>query len=95
MSNNCNTIVESSVLKIRYGLFKSYVLKEHLKVSFLGLPKEDRKISDKQPNSTSKGTRGTTTNKAQRKRRKEIIKARAELNDRDLKKKTTHNPKDQ
>ena len=33
-----------------------------------GLPKEDRKkISYKHPNSTSKRTRGTTTNKAQSK----------------------------
>ena len=30
-----------------------------------GLPKEDRKISNKQPNTTSSRTRGTTTNKAQ------------------------------
>ena len=30
-----------------------------------GLPKEDRKTSNKQPNPTSKRTRGTTTNKAQ------------------------------
>ena len=30
-----------------------------------GLPKEDRKISNKQPNLTSTKTRGTTTNKAQ------------------------------
>ena len=30
-----------------------------------GLPKEDRKISNKQPNPTSTRTRGTTTNKAQ------------------------------
>ena len=29
------------------------------------LPKEDRKISSKQPNSTSIRTRGTTTHKAQ------------------------------
>ena len=30
-----------------------------------GLPKKDRKMSDKQPNLTSTGTRGITTNKAQ------------------------------
>ena len=30
-----------------------------------GLPKEDRKISKKQPNPTLKRTRGTTINKAQ------------------------------
>ena len=44
------------------------------------LPKENRKkISNKQPNPTSKKTRGTTTNKAER-RRNQIIKIRAELN---------------
>ena len=31
-----------------------------------GLPKEDRKISNKWPNPTSTRTRGTTTNKSQR-----------------------------
>ena len=30
-----------------------------------GLPKKERKISNKQPNPTSKKTRGTTTNKSQ------------------------------
>ena len=40
-----------------------------------------RKISNKQPNSTSTRTRGTTTNKAHSYRGKEIIKIRAELND--------------
>ena len=30
-----------------------------------GLPKKDRKISNKQPNPISKRTRGTTTSKAQ------------------------------
>ena len=30
-----------------------------------GLPEEDSKISNKQPNPTSTSTRGTTTNKAQ------------------------------
>ena len=30
-----------------------------------GLPKEDRKISNKHPTPTSKRTRGTTTNKVQ------------------------------
>ena len=33
-----------------------------------GLPKKDRKISNKQPNPTSIRTRGTTTNKAQSKK---------------------------
>ena len=36
-----------------------------------GLPKKDRKISNKQPNSTSTRTRGTTTNKAQSKSKEE------------------------
>ena len=34
-----------------------------------GLPKGDRKTSNKQPNPTSKRTRGTTTNKAQSKQK--------------------------
>ena len=45
-----------------------------------GLPKKDRKISNKQPSSTSARTRGTTT-KPRAIRKKEIIKIRAELND--------------
>ena len=45
-----------------------------------GLSKEDRKISNKQPNPTSTRTRGTTT-KPRASRRKEIIKIRTELND--------------
>ena len=32
-----------------------------------GLPKEDRNMSNKQPNPTSKRTKGTTTNNAQSK----------------------------
>ena len=44
-----------------------------------GLPKEDRNISNKQPNPTSTRTRGMTTNKAQSKQK--IFKIRAELND--------------
>ena len=44
-----------------------------------GLPKEDRNISNKQPNPTSTRTGGTTTNRVNR--RKEIIKIREELND--------------
>ena len=39
--------------------------------SNIGLPKADRKISNKQPNPTSIRTRGTATNKAQS-RMKEI-----------------------
>ena len=37
------------------------------------LPKKDRKISNKQPNPTCTRTGGTTTNKAQVSRKKEII----------------------
>ena len=33
--------------------------------SITGLPKENRRISNKQPNPTGKRTRGITTNKAQ------------------------------
>ena len=43
-----------------------------------GLPKEDRKISNKQPSPII--TRRTTMNKAQSKKRKEIINIRAALN---------------
>ena len=45
-----------------------------------GLSKEDRKISNKQPNPTSKRTRRTTTKKPRASRKKEILKIRAELN---------------
>ena len=38
-----------------------------------GLPKKDRNISNKQPNPTPTRTGGTTTNKAQVSRKKEII----------------------
>ena len=44
-----------------------------------GLSKEDRKISNKQPNPTSTRTRGTTT-KPRASRRKERTKKKAELN---------------
>ena len=43
------------------------------------LPREDRKISNKQPNPTSERTRGKA--KPRVSKRKEIIKIRAELND--------------
>ena len=47
--------------------------------SITGLPKEDRKNSKKQPNPTTKKTRGTTTTKKPTtSRRKEGIKIRAE-----------------
>ena len=45
-----------------------------------GLPKKDRKISKKQPNSTSTRT-GETTTKAAQNKYKEGNKIRAELND--------------
>ena len=44
-----------------------------------GIPKKDRNISNKQPNTTSIRTGGTTT-KLRVSRRKEIIKIRAALN---------------
>ena len=47
---------------------------------YTGLPKKDRNISNKQPNPTSLRTGGTTA-KPRVRRRKEIIKIRAELND--------------
>ena len=45
-----------------------------------GLPKKDRKISNKQPNPTSTRTGGTTTKPRMRKRN-EITNIRAELNE--------------
>ena len=47
--------------------------------SSTGLPKKDRKISNKQPNPMRTGE--TTTNKAQNEQKEGIIKIRAELND--------------
>ena len=44
------------------------------------IPKKDKNISNKQPNSTSAKTGGTTTNKPRASRMKEITKIRAELN---------------
>ena len=46
--------------------------------------KKDRNISNKQPNHTSTRTEGTTT-KPRVSRRKEIIKIRTELNDKETK----------
>ena len=46
-----------------------------------GLPKKDRKISNKQPKPTTTKTGGPTQTKPRASRRKEIIKIRAELND--------------
>ena len=48
-----------------------------------GLPQKDRNISKKQPNPTFTRTGETTTNKAQSEQKEEILKIRAELNDRD------------
>ena len=44
------------------------------------LPKNNRNISNKQPNPTPTRTRGTTTEKPRASRRKEITKIRAALN---------------
>ena len=49
-----------------------------------GLPKEERKIANKEPNPTSKRTREKMT-KPRESRRKKIIKIRAELNDTETK----------
>ena len=46
-----------------------------------GLPKKNTNISNEQPNPTPTGTRGTTTKTTQSKKRKEITKIKAELND--------------
>ena len=51
--------------------------------SSTGLPKKDRNISNKQPNTMRTGE--TTTNKAQNEQKEGIIKIRAELNDRETK----------
>ena len=53
--------------------------------SYTSLPKETRKISNKQSNLTPKGTRERRTNKTQICRRKEIIKTRAEINEKEMK----------
>ena len=52
-----------------------------------GLLNEDRKISNKQPNTTCTRTRGQRKTKLRVSRRKEIIKIWAELNDIETKKK--------
>ena len=49
--------------------------------SNIGLCKDDRKISNKQPKPTTTKTGGPTQTKPRASRRKEIIKIRAELND--------------
>ena len=49
-----------------------------------GLPKNHRNISKKESNPTSTGTGGTRT-KPKSNRRKEIIKIRDELNDKEIK----------
>ena len=49
-----------------------------------GIPKENRKISNKQYNPTSTRTRGTTT-MTRVNRRKEIIKVEAQFNNRETK----------
>ena len=48
--------------------------------SSTGLPKKNRTISNKQPKSTATRTRGTIVKKPRPRRRKEIIKITAELN---------------
>ena len=50
------------------------------------LPRETRKISNKQSKLTPKGTRERRTSKTQSYRRKEIIKIRAEINEIETKK---------
>ena len=46
-----------------------------------GLPKEDKKISNKQPKPIHKRTSGTIIAKPRASKRKEIIKIRGQLND--------------
>ena len=54
--------------------------------SYISLPQETRKISNKQSNLTPEGTRERRTNKLKVSRRKEIIKIRAEINEIETKK---------
>ena len=53
--------------------------------SSTSLPKETRKISSKQSNLTPKGTREEEQTKPKVYRRKEIIKIRAEINEKETK----------
>ena len=53
--------------------------------SYTSLPQETRKISNKQSNLASKGTR-ERTNKTQISRKKEIIRIRAQINETETKK---------
>ena len=54
--------------------------------SYISLPQETRKISNKQSNLTPEGTRERRTNKLKVRRRKEIIKITAEINEIETKK---------
>ena len=49
------------------------------------LPQETRNISNKQPNCTSKAVRERTTKNPRISRKKEIIKIRSEINEKDMK----------
>ena len=49
------------------------------------LPQETRKISNKQPNLTPKAIRDRRTKNANVSRRKEIIKIRSEINEKEMK----------
>ena len=57
--------------------------------SITNLSPEARKISKKQSYATPKGTRKRTTKKPKVSRKKEIIKIRAEINDRETKENNT------
>ena len=48
------------------------------------LPQETRKISNKQPNFTPKAIRESTTKNSKVTRRKEIIKIRSEINEKEM-----------
>ena len=50
------------------------------------LPQETRKISNKQPNLTPKAIRERRTKNPKLSRRKEIIKMRSDINDKEMKK---------
>ena len=53
--------------------------------SYTSLPQETRKISSKQSNLTPKGTRERRTKNPKVGRRKEIIKIRSEINEKEMK----------
>ena len=77
-------------MKMKTQQFKTFVMQQSGSkrevYSNSGLPQESRRISNKQPNLTTKEPEKEQT-KLKTSRRKEIIKIRAEINDNRAKKK--------